>query len=411
MQRVTVVAVAAVITLGLVGGCAMPVSERSVTAYEGARLIVGDGRVIENATLVVDGAKIAQAGAAADVRVPAGATRVSLAGKTVMPMIIDTHVHLSETRDARIRDLRMRAYYGVSAALSMGTDGYGLLDMRGEAIPGAARFRSAGRGITTPEPGRTTVPYWITSAAEGRKAVEEIAAHKADIVKIWVDDRDGKYKKLTPEMYGAIIDEAHKRGLRVTAHIFNLEDAKGLMRAGVDVFAHSIRDKDIDDETVAMFKQRPNLVLTPNLPDRGVKVDLSWLRAGLSADELKKLEAANTDRPKAQALFGIQARNLAKLNAAGVRITLGTDGNRPWGPHEEMLDMVTAAMTPMQVIVAATRNSAELLRLADAGTLQAGKSADFIVLDANPLDDITNTRRISTVILRGAAVDRTQPVR
>jgi imidazolonepropionase-like amidohydrolase len=411
MQRVTVVAVAAVITLGLVGGCAMPVSERSVTAYEGARLIVGDGRVIENATLVVDGAKIAQAGAAADVRVPAGATRVSLAGKTVMPMIIDTHVHLSETRDARIRDLRMRAYYGVSAALSMGTDGYGLLDMRGEAIPGAARFRSAGRGITTPEPGRTTVPYWITSAAEGRKAVEEIAAHKADIVKIWVDDRDGKYKKLTPEMYGAIIDEAHKRGLRVTAHIFNLDDAKGLMRAGVDVFAHSIRDKDIDDETVAMFKQRPNLVLTPNLPDRGVKVDLSWLRAGLSADELKKLEAANTDRPKAQALFGIQARNLAKLNAAGVRITLGTDGNRPWGPHEEMLDMVTAAMTPMQVIVAATRNSAELLRLADAGTLQAGKSADFIVLDANPLDDITNTRRISTVILRGAAVDRTQPVR
>jgi imidazolonepropionase-like amidohydrolase len=411
MNRVNLAAVAAVITLGFLGGCAMPVSERSVTAYEGARLIVGDGRVIENATLVVEGTKIAHAGGAADVRVPAGATRVSLAGKTVMPMIIDTHVHLSDTRDALIRDLRMRAYYGVSAALSMGTDGYGLLDMRGEAIPGAARFRSAGRGITTPEPGRTNVPYWITTAADGRKAVEEIAAHKADIVKIWVDDRDGKYKKLTPEMYGAIIDEAHKRRLRVTAHIFNLEDAKGLIRAGVDVFAHGVRDKDIDDELVAMFKQRPNLVLTPNLPDRGVKADLSWLRAGLPADEFKKLEEANTDRPKAQALFGIQARNLAKLNAAGVRITLGTDGNRPWGPHEEMLDMVSAGMTPMQVIVAATRNSAELLRLADAGTLQAGKSADFIVLDANPLDDITNTRRISAVILRGEAVDRTQPVR
>jgi imidazolonepropionase-like amidohydrolase len=411
MHRLIVAAAAAVITLGLVGGCATPVSERSGTAYEGARLIVGDGRVIENATLVVDGAKIAQVGAAAEVRVPAGTKRVSLAGKTVMPMIVDTHVHLGETRDALIRDLKQRAYYGVSAALSMGTDGYGLLDMRGETIPGAARFRSAGRGITMPEPGRTKVPYWITSAAEGRKAVEEIAAHKADIVKIWVDDRDGKYKKLTPEMYGAIIDEAHKRGLRVTAHIYNLEDAKGLIRAGVDVFAHGIRDKDIDDELLAMFKQRPNLVLTPNLPDRGVKADLSWLRPSLPANQVAKLEKANTDRPKAQALFGIQARNLAKLNAAGARITLGTDGNRPWGAHEEMLDMVSAGMTPMQVIVAATRNSAELLRLTDAGTLQAGKSADFIVLDANPLDDITNTRRISAVILRGAAVDRTQPVR
>lgn len=141
-----------------------------------------------------------------------------------------------------------------------------------------------------------------------------------------------------------------------------------------------------------------------------MRVDLEWLRAGLPAEVFAKLEAANTDRPKAQEFYGIQARNLAKLNAAGVRITLGTDGNRPWGPHEEMLDMVLAGMRPMEVIVAATRNSAEFLRLADAGTLQRGKSADFIVLDANPLDDITNTRRISAVILRGTAVDRAQPV-
>ena len=411
MHRVNVVAVTAVVTLGFLVGCVIPASAQSVTAFEGARLIVGDGRVIENATLVVDGARIAQVGQMADVRVPAGATRVDLAGKTVMPMLIDTHVHLSPTRDALIRDLRLRAYYGVSAALSLGTDKYELLDMRSQTIPGAARFLSAGRGITMPEPGRTTVPYWITTEAEGRKAVEELAAHQVDIVKIWVDTRDGKYQKLPPEIYGAIIDEAHKRGLRVTAHIFALEDAKGLMRAGIDAFAHGVRDKDIDDELVAMFTQRPNLILTPNLPDRGVKVDLSWLRAGLPAAEVDKLEETNTDRPQAQALYGIQARNLAKLNAAGVRITLGTDGNRPWGVHDEMQDMVLAGMTPMQVIVAATRNSAEFLRIADAGTLQAGKSADFIVLDANPLDDITNTRRIAAVILRGAAVDRAQPVR
>ena len=409
MHRVNVAAVTVVVALGLLVAFAFPASAQSVTAYEGARLIVGDGRVIENATLVVEGARIAQVGPAADIRVPAGATRVSLAGKTVMPMIIDTHTHLSTTRDGLLRDLKQRAYFGVSAALSLGLDGFELLGLRNELVPGAARFFSAGKGITRVEPGRPT--FQINSEAEARKAVQENAAHRADIIKVWVDEREGKVEKVTPAQYAAIIDEAHNRGLRVTAHIFHMDDAKGLMRAGLDAFAHGVRDKDIDDETVSMFKARPNLTLTPNLPDRGVKKDMSWLRSGLPAAEFAKIEEANKDDSKAQAFYGIQARNLAKLNAAGVRITLGTDGNRPWGPHEEMEDMVLAGMTPMQVIVAATRNSAGFVRMTDAGTLEPGMSADFIVLDANPLDNITNTRRISTVILRGAPVDRAQPVR
>jgi imidazolonepropionase-like amidohydrolase len=395
----------ALASIALLAGFAAP-AFAELTAYEGARLIVGDGRVVENGTLVVDGGRIAQVASA-----PAGAKRVDLKGKTVMPMIIDCHVHLTTTREGLLRDLRARAYWGVSAALSMGLDGFDNLDVRKQALPGAARFFSAGRGITMPEPGRTTAPFWVTTAAEGRKAVDEDAAHQVDIIKIWVDTRDGKYKKLSPDLYGPIIDEAHKRGLRVIAHLFDLEDAKGLVRAGVDAFAHGVRDRDIDDEFVAMFKAHPNLVLTPNLPERGVKVDLAWLKAGLAPEELVKLEKANVDDPKTQAFYGIQARNLAKLNAAGARIVMGTDGNRPWGPHEEMQDMVAAGMTPAQVIVAATRNGAEFLHMKDAGTLVAGKSADFIVLDANPLDDITNTRRISQVVLRGAAVDRSQPVR
>ena len=409
MRRVNAVAAGAVFALGGIFGSVPARAQSAVTAFEGARLIVGDGTTIENAALVVDGTKIVAAGAG--VAIPAGATRVNLAGKTVMPAIIDTHVHLSPTRERLVLDLKRRGYYGVSTVASMGHDNIELLPMRSETIPGAARFLSAGRGITMPEPGRITVPHWITTEAEGRKAVQELAAQKVDIVKIWVDTRDGKYKKLSPDLYGPIIDEAHKNNLRVAAHIFDMEDAKGLMRAGLDAFAHGVRDKDIDDETLAMFKQRPNLVLTPNLPDRGVKVDLSWLRAGMPAEAVDNLEKTNTDRPQTQQFFAIQARNLAKLNAAGVRIALATDGNRPWGPHEEMQDMVVAGMTPMQVIVASTRNGAEFLRLADQGTLQPGKSADFIVLDANPLDDIANTRRISAVYLRGAAVDRSQPVR
>jgi imidazolonepropionase-like amidohydrolase len=362
--------------------------------------------VIENGTLVVDGSRITQAGAAADVKVPAGAKRVSLTGKTVMPMIIDTHVHLSGKRETLIRDLKQRAFWGISTAMSMGTDNLELLSMRDEVIPGAARFMSAGRGITRPEPLRPT--HQINSEEEGRKAVQANAALKVKIIKIWVDDRNGKVPKITPEQYAAIIDEAHKLKIQVTAHIFEMADAKGLMRAGLDSFAHGVRDRDVDDETVAMFKERSHLFLIPNLPDRGVKVDRSWARPGMTAEEFAKLETTNTDNPKANAFHGIQARNLAKMNAAGVRITMGTDGNRAWGPHEEMEDMVLAGMTPAQVLIAATRNSAAFLQIADAGTLEAGKSADFIVLDANPLDNITNTRRISQVVLRGAAVDRTQ---
>jgi imidazolonepropionase-like amidohydrolase len=402
MRRLNAAAIAAFFAFAGFAGSA----SAQVTAYEGARLVIGDGTVVENGTLVVEGGKFVAAGA--NVNVPAGAQRVNLAGKTVMPAIIDTHVHLSATRDRLVRDLRQRGYWGVSAAMSMGTDNLELMPMRNEVVPGAARFLSAGRGITRKEPMRPT--FQIETEDEGRKAVRDNAALNVDIIKVWIDDRDGKVQKVTSSQYAAIIDEAHKAGMRVTAHIFNMEDAKGLMRANLDAFAHGVRDKDVDDETVAMFKQRPNLVLNPNLPDRGVKVDRNWMQAGMAPDDFTKLETENVDRPATQHFHGIQARNLAKMNAAGVRIVMGTDGNRPWGPHEEMEDMVLASMTPMQVILSATRNAAEFLKLNDQGTLAAGKSADFIVLDANPVDDIKNTRKISSVVLRGAAVDRSKPV-
>ena len=382
-------------------------AQNTVTVFEGARVIVGDGRTIDNATLVMQGDRLTQVGAAASIKAPAGSTRVSLAGKTVMPAIVDAHVHTSTTEAALVNDLQQRARFGVGAALSLGHDGTdAAFIQRDKIVPTLARVYTAGRGITAPEKGRTEVPYWITTPEEGRKAARELAAKRVDIIKIWVDDRGGKFPKLTPPLYSAVIDEAHKNQQRVTAHIFSLEDAKGLLKAGVDSFAHGIRDRDIDQEIVGLFKARPNVVLIPNMPDRGVAVDYSWLRGSIPDAALQKIQAGATDRPQAQQTFGIQARNLAKLSAAGVKIVVGTDGNTPWAPHVEMADMVASGMTPAQVIVAATKNGAEFLRIPNTGTIEAGRVADFIVLDANPLDDITNTRKIATVYLRGTAVPR-----
>lgn len=402
---------AAAACLMLLAGPARPTlaqTQGSATAFVGARVIPGDGRApIENATIVVFNGRIVEVGPSASAKVPSGATRVDLAGKTVMPTIIDTHVHLSTTRDALVTDLRQRAYFGISAALSLGLDPPGdPFAVRANPPAGVARYFLAGRGITMPEPGRTDVPYWITTPAEGRKAVQEQAALKVDFIKIWVDDRDGKYKKLPPELYTPVIDEAHKAKLRVAAHIFNLSDAKGLLKAGIDTFAHGIRDVDADDEVVALVKARKNVVLIPNMPDRGVVADYSWLKGSVPDAELAKIQAGATDRPQAHASWLIQARNLKKLSDAGMTITVGTDGNTAWAPHVEMEDMVASGMTPMQVLTSATKNGAEFLRIADAGTIAAGKSADLLVLNGNPLDDITNTRKIHAVYLKGVAVDR-----
>ena len=398
--------------LPLVSACSAPETEQApaltnVTVFEGARVLVGDGGVIENAILVVDDDRLVAIGGAGSVEVPAGAARVDLSGRTVMPAIIDTHVHLRETRDELVEDLQRKAYYGVGVVLSLGRGSSDMaFQVRDEVIPNAARYRTVGRGITAPEPGRTEIPFWITTDEEARTAVQQLAPQSVDMVKIWVDDRNGQFEKLTPALYGAVIDEAHQQGLRVTAHVYTLEDAKGLLRAGLDAFAHGIRDMDVDDEVVELFAERPTVVLVPNLPNPGVATDLSWLSGTIPPDELQQMQERSVDRPAAQEAFGIQARNLARLSAEGVTIGFGTDGGAGWSPHAEMEDMVRAGMTPADVIVAATRNSADLLALDDLGTLEAGKSADFVVLGANPLDDITNTRRIVDVYLRGTAVDR-----
>lgn len=406
----------------------------TTTLFEGARLITGDGGApLENSAFLVQNGRITQVGRKGEIHPPAGAARVDLTGKTVMPVLVDAHTHLgwavlrtgrigadTYTRENLIDHLRREAYYGIAAVQSMGIDrGEIPYEVRANPLADAALFHTAGRGMAMPNAGPGQ-PYWrpvaygVSSEAEARAAVRELAAKKVDLVKIWVDDRNGTVPKLTPPLYRAIIDEAHKHNLRVAAHIFYLADAKELLRSGIDIFAHGIRDRDVDDEVLALFKQHPNVYVIPNLPERETTdADIRLAAETLPPGEVPKMRdarAALTPEAarKAREFYGIQARNLVKLHAAGVRIAFGTDSSTAvgWNDHQELTDMVAAGLTPMQVLVAATKTAAELMKLDQLGTVAAGKSADFLVLDANPLQDIDNTRRIARVYLRGKALDR-----
>jgi imidazolonepropionase-like amidohydrolase len=410
------------------------VAQAGAQLFEGARLIPGDGSApIESSAFLVENNKFTRIGRKGELRPPAGAVRVDLSGKTVMPALIDAHTHLgwavistgrigaeTYTRDNLVDHLRRYAYYGIAAAQSMGIDkGEIPYQVRADPAPNAALFRIAGRGIAMPNAGPGAeywkpVAYGVKTEAQARAAVRVLADRQVDLVKIWVDDRNGTVEKLPPPLYRAIIDEAHKRNLRVAAHIYYLADAKELLRSGIDIFAHGVRDKDVDQELLGLFKQHPNVFVIPNLPERETTAaDLEFASETVPAAEVKRLrESIAAVKPeaarKAHEFFGVQARNLARLNRAGVRIGFGTDSSAAagWNAHQEVTDIVAAGMTPAQVIVAATKTAADIVKLDQLGTVAAGKSADFLVLDGNPLDNINNTRRIARVYLRGKELDR-----
>jgi imidazolonepropionase-like amidohydrolase len=412
----------------LLTGCSTPAPEPGAPVlYEGARLITGDGGApIEDAAFVVEKGEFKAVGKRGSVEAPAGAAHIDLKGKTVIPALVDAHAHLGWTllkenrtdtntysKENLTDHLKRYAYYGIAAVRNLGIDpGETAFDLRANPVPGAALLETAGRGIAMPGagPGQAywrPVAYGVSTEAEARAAVRELAAKKVDIVKMWVDDRAGTVQKLTPELRRVIIDEAHKNNLRAVAHIFYLEDAKDLVRAGIDGFAHGVRDKDIDDEFLALIKARPEVWVIPNLPDRGTRAeDFELAAQSLPTAQIQRMKDSPT-KPNLD-LYNVQARNLSKINAAGVKIGFGTDAGVAvgWTAHQELADMVNAGMTPAQVLVAATKTAAEIMKLDKLGTVAVGKSANFIVLEANPLEDITNTRKIAQVYLQGAAVDR-----
>ena len=418
-----------------------------VVLYENAHLIPGDGRpAIDRAALLVRDGRIARVGRAGEVGLPQGAARVDLTGKTVMPTLINVHTHVGFQRGATyvpenygrqtiLDDLNRALYFGITAVVSQGIDpGDTALRIRAEQAAGTlggARLFLAGRGIGFPNAGPGAdayrgIAYSVTTPEQGRQAVREQAALKVDLIKIWVDDRNGRAPRMTPDVSHAIIDEAHKHGLKVNAHVFYLSDVQDLVAAGIDGFAHLARDKELDDATVQAIVRRGVVMMTTlGTPERTTHTNVppslaSWLdgpvREAAPGAMIDRVKAGFAGRDEATASanrerYAILQRTVAKLAKAGARIALGSDTgiqDHPFGitDHRELELLVEAGMTPMQVLVAATSTSAAYLKLADEGALAAGKRANFMVLDANPLDDITNTRRIAAVYVNGREVDR-----
>jgi imidazolonepropionase-like amidohydrolase len=447
-----------------VAAAAAPASAQTV--YEGARLITGNGTVIENGALVVEGGRITAVGRRGEIQVPAGATHVDLADKTMMPTLVDLHGHFgfqdipagtmskaTFTRDNLIDHLRRLAYYGVGAAVGIGDlvdrsdmkggrTGWGdvPLRVRDEVVPGAALFKTAGAGMAWPgsgaqgDPSRVDVSYPVTTADEARAAVDDYARMKPEFIKIWVDDRAGTKPTLTPVLYRAILDEAHKLGVPVAVHNVKQSDAKELVRGGIEGWLHvPVREGEVaDDEMVALVKDRvarndrPNMWMTlslitewMNTQGRGRPewLDDPMLKATYSPQQIERywgepLKSMTQERlARAKRSFESDAVSAMRVRAAGIRVVGGTDTGQTrffigMSNHLDLESMVAAGMTPSDAIKAATSDGAEIGHF-NTGLLAAGRNADFIVLNANPLDNISNTRRIDKVFLRGEEVPRT----
>ena len=403
------------VSLLLVAFTTTATAQSTVKAFTDARIVDTTGATpITTSTIVVRDGRIVAVGAASRTRVPAGAQRISLGGRVVIPGLINSHGHVN-TPD----DLRTYAAYGVTTVVSLGGDSpqiFGARDSQNVPTLDRARVFVAGPVLTPATPD------------EARTMVASVAREKVDWVKIRVDDNLGTATKMPPDVYRAVIDEAHKRGLRVASHLYYLDDAKGLLGAGTDFIAHSVRDQKVDDEFVSALKASKRCY-TPTLmrevstwvyestPDFFADpvflkhANPEWVAAGRDP---ARQEATRTNRAaqtyKAQFPFAVM--NLERLAEAGIPIAMGTDTG-PTGRFQgyfelmELEEMVKAGMSAAQVLNSATSVAARCMGLdRDLGTIAPGKWADFVVLDGNPLAEISNIRRINSVWIAGNRVPR-----
>ena len=414
----------------LIAACSSPPPEPvpGLKAFVGATVMDGTGSPpIANAVLVVQNGRVKALGTVSDLDVPPGAETIDVSGKFITPGFINTHGHVGATRGLEsgpdvyteenvLSHLALYARYGVTTVNSMGGDGEAAIRVRDAQETtdlDRARIYVAGAVVAGNTPDKV------------RTEVDANAAMKVDFIKIRVDDNLGTSKKMTPEVYQAVIDQAHTKGRRVEAHLYYLEDAKGLLNAGVDLIAHSVRDKEVDDELIGLLKER-DVCLCPTLarevstfvyedvpeffsdPFFTKEADPAVLEQLKDPKRQAGVKASKSAQQYKKALEMASA-NLKKLSDAGVTIASGTDTGpagrfQGYFEHMEFDLMAKAGLTPAQILVAATGDAARCLKFDDLGSLEAGKWADLNVFAQDPLADIKNTRSLESVWIAGNRV-------
>jgi imidazolonepropionase-like amidohydrolase len=435
------------VSLALVIGTSTA-ADAQTTALRGARVIDGRGGTpIDNSAIVLRDGRIVAIGPSGETPVPSDAEIVDYTGKTIIPGLISDHSHVgifvglkaapeNYNRDSILRQLKQLEAYGVTTVMALGLNGPLFYELRPELhagrLPGADLFGAdQGIGVVGGQPSAAVVPVGDNQVSRpdtvemARASVRQMADRKADMVKIWLDSAGGLMPKLKPEVYSAVIDEAHKNGLRVAAHIYDLDDAKAVVRAGVDIIAHGVRDKLVDPEFIDMMKAQSLWYISTMVLDYtnfAFAEQPAWtrepffqralhpaVRAQLDDADYRERTLAMPATAKNRAAVMTNKKNLKAIHDAGVRVGFGSDsgvGLRIPGvaEHLELALMVEAGLPPMQVITNATSNAAALLKLEDRGVLAPGKLADLVVLEGDPTADISNSRKIHAVWHRGKKV-------
>jgi imidazolonepropionase-like amidohydrolase len=395
-------------------------------AFVGATIVDGTARTLPDGVLLVDAeGRIAGVGTREGMEIPPGARTIDISGKYLIPGLINAHGHVGDTRGLEagqysrenvLDQLGLYARYGVTTVVSLGGDGEEGVAVRDEQETAALdRARLFVAGAVVAGPNEQAV----------REMVDGNAALGADFIKIRVDDNLGTTEKMSPAVYRAVIDRAHELELPVAAHLYYLDDAKGLLDAGVDFIVHSVRDTDVDDElaekliaadvcysptlarevTTFVYEDVPDFFDDPFFLAEADPAVLEQLRDPVRQERVRNSASAQAYKTALrQALANVKA-----LSDAGVTIAMGTDTGPPgrfqgFYEHMELALMAEAGMSPAEVLVASTSDAARCVGQDDIGSLSAGKWADFVVLDEDPLADVANLRSIESVWIAGNEV-------